>query len=329
VKEKLVTQTPQFFALSPAGLEASLLFQTSDIGHALAQDQVVVCAWSMVRQGFGVGSRKGEFMLKVAKKSRYQSHATIWQSDWVRGLLGAAVLVGALVCAVPTWAGAVSFSDNFTPSPSPLWGNNTGNWTASSGDYFAQVPNNNPGAVTLLPFDLTDYTLTTTVNAVGDGGIVVRENTAGTESITLVLGGLGYGQGVRCCDAGTAIYWGDNSNSLQGEVTGVFTPGNTYTITVTAVGDTFSAYIDGSSTPVTTLTDSIAGPDGIVGLYDDQPNTTTGSGFGPGTSFSNFSLQGTALNTVPEPSGAVLFSSGLAGLALMWYRTRSRTWQKN
>ena len=91
-------------------------------------------------------------------------------------------------------------------------------------------------------------------------------------------------------------------------------PGNTYTITVTAVGDTFSAYIDGSSTPVTTLTDSIAGSDGIVGLYDDQPNTITGSGFGTRTSFSNFSLTGETVSNVPEPCSLAMLATGLFGL---------------
>ncbi len=37
---------------------------------------------------------------------------------------------------------------------------------------------------------------------------------------------------------------------------GVFAPGDTYTIKVTAIGDTLSAYIDRSSTPVSTLVDS-------------------------------------------------------------------------
>ncbi len=130
------------------------------------------------------------------------------------------MFLALLASVAPAWA-SVTFTDTFSP-PSVLWSNTTGNWTATAGEYYAQIPNNNPGAVTLLPFDLTSYTLTTTVNNVGDGGIVVRD--AGSQSITLVLGGLGYGQGVRSGGAGTAIYWGDNSNSVQNEVLGVFSP---------------------------------------------------------------------------------------------------------
>jgi hypothetical protein len=208
--------------------------------------------------------------------------------------LAGSVLLSSLG-AVSLSAQTVFFADNFNP-PSSLWSNTTGNWTAAGGNYFPQVPNNNPLTMTLLPFDLTGYTLTVTVNALGDSGIYVRTNAAGTQYVALILGGLGYGQGVRSANAGTSIYWADSGNPTEtvNLVTGVFTPGNTYTVTVKAVGNTFSAYINGSSTAVTTFTDGLAGNDGRVGLYVNQPNTVTGSGSGPPTTYSTFSLQGTA-----------------------------------
>lgn len=196
----------------------------------------------------------------------------------------------------------------------------SGNKTATSGDYFAQVPNNSPAAVTILPFDLTSYTLQATVNGLGDGGILARTNATDTQYVLLVLGGEGYGQGVRGGNAGNSIYWADSNNpsATLNLVTGVFTPGNTYTIKVTAVGDTYSAFINGALT--TTITDTVGGSDGGVGLYDDQPNTTTGSGFGTPTTFSNFSLQGT---TVPEPSTIGLLATGFV-LSMVTRRGQKR-----
>ncbi len=60
--------------------------------------------------------------------------------------------VFALVIASTAGSAAtINFSDSFSPSASPLWNNYSGNWTASGGTYFAQVPNNNPLTFTGLP----------------------------------------------------------------------------------------------------------------------------------------------------------------------------------
>src|SRR5579863_4786841 len=106
----------------------------------------------------------------------FNSPESVWpvcSSSVLRALGYAGVLLALSVR--PAWAASITFSDNFSP-PSSLWSNTTGNWTATSGDYFAQQPNNNPAATTSLPFDLTGYTLTVTVNGLGDGGILVRTN---------------------------------------------------------------------------------------------------------------------------------------------------------
>jgi hypothetical protein len=229
-----------------------------------------------------------------------------------------------VLSTAPAWAGPVSFSDTFSP-PSSQWSNSSGSWTATGGDYYAQHPNNNPIAATYLPYDLTSYTLNVTLNSLGDGGIIVRTNPADTQFVYLILGGEGYGQGARGGNAGTSLYWADSNNptAIDGLVTGVFTPGNTYSIEVIASGDVFEAYVNG--TLKSTFTDAAGGLDGEVGLYDDQPNTTTGSGSGPATSFSNFSLTGTTVTTpttAPEPSASVLMGTGLAGLFLVFRRAR-------
>ena len=205
---------------------------------------------------------------------------------------------GGLSASQPDATAKVTFSDSFTPGPSPLWSNGLGNWTASGGQYFASIPNNNPTTYTLLPFQLTNFAVTVTVNGMGDGGIWLRANGAKgnpyLNSIGVILGGGGYGNGTRTFPAGTSVYFATPSGTNVNEVDGVFTPGDTYTIKVTAQGDTYSVYVNGSSTPVTTLVDSTFSH-GEVGFYDDQPNTTTGSGFGPPTTFSNFTVTGSEL----------------------------------
>jgi len=240
-----------------------------------------------------------------------------------------AVVVLVATATTPLSAGTITFTDNFTPSASPLWNNLAGNWATSGGTYFAQVPNNNPLTFTGLPFDLTNFTVTVTVNNLGDGGIWLRSDDTDKNGVLLVDGGGGYGQGTRGDGAGNSLYWHIVQNGSVSPpldlVSGVFTPGGTYTITVVVSGDRFSAFIDGSSTPVTTLVDSTFSS-GHVGLYDDQPNTTTGSGFGPAQTFSNFSLQG---STVPEPGTALLLCTGLAFLAGWGSRRRSRGSLKN
>jgi hypothetical protein len=207
---------------------------------------------------------------------------------------------GALFAQQP--ARTITFTDSFAPSPSALWNNYAGNWTASSGQYYAQSPNFAPLTYTGLPFVLTNYTLTVTT-VIGDGGIWLRSNGNNPygDYVLLVLGGDGYGQGDRGGTAGTSIYFATSSQSGLNQVDGVFTPGATYTITVRVVGDTYSVYVNNSASPVATFMDSTT-PYGQVGLYDDQPNTS-GGGFGLPTTFSNFSLTGT-----PAPPQITSFS---------------------
>jgi hypothetical protein len=232
-------------------------------------------------------------------------------------------------------ARAVTFMDNFSP-PSSSWINSPGSsWSASSGDYAANTPNNVPPAISYLPIDLTNTNLqvTTTVNALGDGGIVFNIP-AGTSSgqpsfgVVLVLGGYGYGDGDRGGNAGNSIYWGTANSGVNDLVTGVFTPGNNYTITVKVNGDVYSAYndpdgiFDSHSVLLTQLT-YVGGPtSGYVGLYDNQPNTTTGSGSGTPMSFSNFSLSG--VSAVPEASTWAMMIFGFAGIGFMAYRRKAK-----
>jgi hypothetical protein len=203
---------------------------------------------------------------------------------------GASPLSAGVTLNVAQSASTFTFADNFAPGPSPLWNNYSGNWAASGGHYYAQAPSDNPLTFSGLPFDLTDYTLTVTVNAVWDGGVWLRSNADSPQygdSIVLIIGGQGYGQGLRGGNAGTSVYFATPSGQFVNGVNGVLTPGGTYTFTVTVQGDTYSVYINGSKTPVTTLVlvDSTFSH-GQVGFYDDQPNTP-GGGSGTPTTFSN------------------------------------------
>jgi hypothetical protein len=229
---------------------------------------------------------------------------------------GFLLLTASLFFIAPAGAQAIHFSDKFDPPSSP-WHSVAGDWTGGDGKYYATVPNNNPFAITILPFDVAEYTLDVTVNNLGDSGILVRTNGTGSKYVLLVLGGYGYGQGTRGGNAGNSIYWADSSNPAQitNPVNGVFTPGKTYDITVKASGNTFSAYINGSSTAVTSVTDAVAGSAGLVGLYDDQPNDTTGSGFGPATSYSDFVLTGTMASSDATVTPVIVGTRSPAG----WY----------
>ena len=208
-------------------------------------------------------------------------------------------VVLALAGAASLSAQDIAFTDDFSP-PSPMWSNTSGNWTASNGVYYAQTPNNSPATMTLLPFDLTSYTLTVKLNPLGDSGIYVRSNAAGTRYLLLVIGGSGYGQGTRGGYAGNSIYWLDSSApSLPANFqAGVVDVGMIINVTVQAVGNTFTVYLNNSSTPVSSYTDNNVGSDGLVGLYDNQPNITSGHGSGAPSAFSNFNLTG---NVVPVP----------------------------
>lgn len=225
------------------------------------------------------------------------------------------ILLGLLVSACGVSRAGLIFQDPFNPAPSPDWSNSVGDWAGGGGVYYAQMPNNNPLTYTGLPFDLTDFEVTIDVNAVGDGGIWLRSDGSDRNGVLLVLGGDGYGEGTRGGDSGTDIYWHDVQNGGVGNGLGlvqfVFTPGDNYSLLVTVIGDVYSAYVDGSSTPVSTVTiDTYT--HGYVGLYDNQPGP---GGSGPLMSFSNF-----AIYSVPEPSMMPLLALGCVGL--LSYRNR-------
>ena len=212
-------------------------------------------------------------------------------------LLGGVVL--AFILALPV-SGSVIFSDNFNSGASPLWGNQSGNWIASGGVYFAQSPTNSPLTHSLLPFVVDDFVVDVDVNGASDGGIWLRSNMDRTKGVLLVVAGLGH--------SGTGLYWhiGPDFITVLNPSADLFNQGDNIHVQVVVLGDTYSAYLNGSSNPATTLVTSSV-PNGLVGLYD-----FTGHTFGQ-QDFDNFALS-TEAPPVPEPSPAVLIIAGLASL---------------
>jgi hypothetical protein len=160
----------------------------------------------------------------------------------------------------------VVFSDTFSPAPSAVWGNEVGAWTASGGAYFATAPNNNPTAISSLPYNLTDFSVDFDVNNVTDGGIFLRA--------TVVPGGPAGVKGIllnlKVPAGGPRIYWHvftDGTNATPALNLTNLDYGPNPHVHVEVSGDTYSAFINGSPTPTSTLTTNIF-PAGRVALYD-------------------------------------------------------------
>ena len=87
----------------------------------------------------------------------------------IAGQLAVLLGLGALGCG--SVRAQLIFSDNFDTGASLQWGNELGGWTTASGVYYATAPNDLPPTYTSLPFTLTDFSVTVTINNLSDGGI--------------------------------------------------------------------------------------------------------------------------------------------------------------
>jgi hypothetical protein len=191
-----------------------------------------------------------------------------------------------IALALLAWAGSaraeILFSDDFNSGASSLWGNEVGAWSAEGGVYAATAPANMPNAISSLPFNLTNFSVDFDINAVQDGGIFLRSTvmpgtTFGVQGVALVL---------KVPDGGPKIYWHvfTNGNDASIPLNIAYTDfGNNPHVHVEVSGATYSAFLNGSSTPATTLTTS-AFASGQVALYDFSSQT-----------FDNFTLQAPAV----------------------------------
>ena len=197
---------------------------------------------------------------------------------------------------------SVIFADNFNSGASPLWGNDVGSWSATGGVYKATSPSWRPSAFSSLPFDLRDFSVDFDINDVTDGGIWLRSSPApgiprGIKGVLLNL---------KVPDGGARIYWtvvddGPDYGTPLNMVSLAY--GNNPHLRIEVSGNTYSAFVNGSTTSVTTFTTSEF-PDGKVALYDYSEQ-----------SFDNFILQ-----VVPEPSTGLLLVFG-GFVALYWKRS--------
>ena len=197
--------------------------------------------------------------------------------------LAAGLAVGLLGAAAPAMA-ARTFCDSFHPA-STTWGDQRGGWRSGARQYDAASPNNNPPTYTdLTPYSaLTNFTVWVTVNDLNDGGIWLRSNYNGgnVNGVLLVTGG----------DIGTnnGFYWHVVTNGVYSppmqlvSVPGI--QGTTVALKIVVKGSTYKLYMAGSTTPLTTLSDSTFAS-GSVGLYDFSP--TSGASSPRGETFSKF-----------------------------------------
>jgi hypothetical protein len=199
------------------------------------------------------------------------------------------------------------FSDQFRAGPSGLWRNESGGWIASGGTYSATAPDNFPNVHSSLPYVLADGSVDVDINDVQDGGIWVRSSPApgtaiGVKGVLLVTGGGP--------NNGTGIYWhvvtdGQSYGSVIGAMAGLFTPGSTDAhITVSFVGDTYRAYVNG--TLMSTITNGSFDV-GCVALYDNS-----------GQTFDNVAVYGEPLCSSDLSCDLVVDAADLAILLGAW-----------
>jgi hypothetical protein len=209
------------------------------------------------------------------------------------------------------------FSDTFNSGASSAWGNEVGNWTAAGGVYRAQNPSNFPNSysfVTTSP-NLTDFSVSVVVVSGRDGGVWLRANSApttiGVAGVLLIF--------LNDQLHNNALFWHDVGNQYGPELNQVTNlPLGNFLLRIDVIGNVYSAYINGSSTPATTYVSNNF-TSGYVGLYDHDI-------FDGGLqAFDNFSL--TAPNPVPLPGALPLFATGLGALGILGWRRKKKAVQ--
>jgi hypothetical protein len=200
------------------------------------------------------------------------------------------------------------FTDDFEPDASELWDGTCGAWVASGGVYYAQSPGNYPSSHSILPFVLQDFDIEVDINNASDGGIWLRSFADWDKPLAI--------KGVLLVMHDTDLYWhvveeGEGYGPGLNLVNNVFNEGDNIHICVSVRDNIYSAFLNGSETPATTLIADLF-PSGHVALYDCSSQT-----------FDNVILN--TPDPVPEPTSLALLAAGALGLlGYGWKRRRRR-----
>jgi len=201
------------------------------------------------------------------------------------------VLALGFIIQAPVAARAtVVFSDNFNTGANAAWGNESGQWRALKGTYDASIPGNgqtHPVTYTDVTTEkaLRNFTVSVTVKDLNDGGVWLRSgfNNGNINGVLLVTGG----------QDGTynGFYWHIVQNGVFSAAMNMVPvaglQGSTQRLRIVVKGDTYSLYVAGSKTPLTSITTS-AFKSGSTGLYDFSPNS--GASSPRGQVFDNFAI---------------------------------------
>lgn len=223
------------------------------------------------------------------------------------------LVLGAIIFAQTGVSNATTiFSDDFTAGADAQWLNAFGDWEASGGTYEATILSNNPNANSLVDISLTDFEVNVTVSEAGassghGGGIWLRSSNPSANTV----------DGVLFVWANGGMYWhdvtspSDFSGGALNIETNVYDEYDDFSLRIVVQGDSYSAFLNGSSVAVTTLI-SNSFSSGFAGLYSFQNGQT----------FDNFSIE--SVSSVPVPAALPLFGSGLFLLGVLSYRRKRR-----
>lgn len=217
------------------------------------------------------------------------------------------------------------------------WNNERGTWSVTGGAYAAGAPTDNPATYSSFGLPIRDYqieldvTSTIFANQNTNGGIWLRSRISPTPPNYPDGVLLGFGS-VDSFATGD-LFWQRYPNAPQNVALNVYTPGAAIHLRVEVRGDTYTAYLNDSPTPTTTLTTPNY-PSGSIGLYD---NAAAGVAFDnvfvqsltscdPGSGMEPVRiLQRPLSQTVPSGSQVTLsvIANGTGPLGHQWLRNGS------